>query len=395
MQYIDELLKIKYFKEVITKNLIRAGVNPGQGAVKERLDNIDKNLALYKFKKNTPGKKFDMNRFNEDMTSIHEDLKILYIILKELSVKEYEYIKAYSDAHIKELERLSANYRARSEMEISSTSLGETIFFQGSGFETFTKDAILYINLGEIKVKEGSMIAGLFHAEGIKADHVLFGFKKDSEIIYVSPHNYLQDMLRVPGEPQINTYMFKMEEDQIVRGSFKITPEKLIVNREKKYKILGAKDSISIARNGVTHIIKKEKDNSFQAHPGETVRFYIYNAKNISFRFTSSPSIKSFEGSSIEKPKRYHEIKMEFDKESAFEIDTDGEIYAIKADGLIDEEDLMFPGNTAARDFIIDEISEGKEVTYEAFAKIIDYPGRYLELASIAIKELNATEVLR
>lgn len=393
--YKDQLLKAAYYKEQVIKEMIKKGVFPDDRTIQDRVNRIDKLIAIFSHKNIKPGEMFDVNKFQQALLAIYQDLQFLYRLLYETSVKEYEYVRSYVDAHLKELERLSERYKMRSRLEIDTTSLGKTILFQNSGFEVFNRDNATYVDLGPIDVKEGSTLAVIFDADNANAKEALFGLEdSEGKIIYVSPYNYMQDILKVPGKLQTETYLFNMDEQEIVISAFKVRSEGLEPTAKNEYLIFGGENRVFLREPVRRRSIAVDENNAFYIREAGLIEFYIYKGTYANFNFTRQPEGKNFKGNSIENLSDYHYVAIRSDEgELAFNLLTDGKVFAVMRQGIVKDGELYFPEETDARSFLIEEVRPGNTMRYNAFLKVISNNEEPVRINSVAVKELNALEV--
>ncbi|MCY7865892.1 hypothetical protein P8918_13315 [Bacillus spizizenii] len=391
--YKDVLLKAAYYKEQVVKELIKTGMYPDDRTIQDRVQRIDKFIAIFNHSSIKTGSLFDTEGFKKILYYVYQDLEFLYKLLHEEAVREYEYTRSYVDAHLKELEDLAKRYRLRSKLEIDTTSLGETILFQSSGFSVFHRDNSTYIDLGVVEPREGSKIALLFDANNIKAEEALLGLEDGDTVHYTSPYNYMQDVFTVPGTPQTASYNFEIEDDQIVNTSFEISAEGLVPNQSNQYLIFGGPNQVAYRGNVKRSPVHKSDSNTFYVREEGFIEFCIYKGTYANFNFTRQPEGKNFKGNSIEDMKAYHSVVIKSEGELAFSIATDGEIFAVMKKGVVKSGKLLFPEQVDVRSFLVEEVMPGRKKRYNAFLKVINNSAAPESINSVAIKELIALEV--
>ena len=132
--YLDQINKINYYKQKIIEELSSSGIFPNNILIQNKIDDIDTKLAIFQYISVSETDVFDVDKFNEDLLRIYNDLLILYSLTYKMSVNEYENIKSYAETHLLELEDLARMYEYKTKEELDSTSLGNTVFFQSNGF---------------------------------------------------------------------------------------------------------------------------------------------------------------------------------------------------------------------------------------------------------------------
>ena len=386
LMWIDEVEKLKYYKERIMQELTRMGVYPDTIAVQEQLDNYDAELAIFAHRYTVAGAEFDVNTFNQEFAAIAEDLRIIYRLVNELAIKRYEELKEYAETHLAELRAMAQKYNAKTKFEIDSTSLGETVFFQASGFDTTIDNTTAKITLGDIEVHKGAQLACIFDGEDIKQENVVFSLGGKN----CSPYGLNHDMLKVPGEMSKNIYRYEVPEGEVINSSHVLNVENFTPSTENSYMIYGGKDMVA----GRYDYYKKIEGTPLEFCGQGRISFWILDGSFINFNFSKAPKTSNFNGVSVTKLKKHHKIVMEYDKGFAFDFVTDGTIYATRSQGMITKGKLYYPNGDNVRDYYIEEYTansktklSGSTVTISGLKS--DSP---LKINTIAIKETIALD---
>ena len=82
--YLDEIEKIKYYKQKILDKYVDQGIVPNKEKVQTAMDRIDKKIAVFAQSYIKSGSDFDTTKFNEQKQDIYRDLVILYTVLYKL-----------------------------------------------------------------------------------------------------------------------------------------------------------------------------------------------------------------------------------------------------------------------------------------------------------------------
>lgn len=387
--YKDVLLKTNFYKERVLNDLIRNGVSPSRSDVNAAVERIDRFLALYQYKAIRSGSCFDMDEFYESMHKIEQDLKFLYLIVYEVAVKEYESLYQEVENHLKGLEQMANALKTRAKMELGSTSLGETIFFQGNGFESYTVDEDTFVDLGSIPVRLGSRIAFLFDGDNILPENVVLSLSDGQKASYLAPYNYMQDISEIPGERVRRLYRYEERQDQIVNTSFQLIAEGLAPSKDKEYRIMAGKDSLILKNHRGENIVKKNESNNYYAIEPGLMTLFLYEATFARFAFSKLPAQKNFEGLFIEDLGKFTELTIDSQGDLSFEIVTDGEVYAEVSDGLIKDGRLFYPKRSQARDFLIEETLPGEIVNMQAHLKVRAEDAAPVRINSVVLKSVG------
>lgn len=390
--YRDAVLKIDFYKQQIMQELTRRGVYPDEITVQSRIDNIDNRLSVFRYMESSPGLSFDTEKFNTDMAYIWQDLHFLYKLVYELTVKEYVELKAYVDCHLAELEDMARKYRYKTELEIGSTSLGKTILYQASGYNTTYISDTAKVSLGSLTATKGSRLACIFDATGISAADVIFSFGGSN----CSPYSYNKDFFRVPGEARSVTYNYSLLSDMIINSSFQLNIPNFTAKIDSQYIVFGGRDTVALYDNSKNQsFIKKQQGSPCTVAKAGRIEFYIYGGSFINFDFSKQPLSKNFTGTNISNLKKRHKIIIECDSDLTFNFVTDGQVFAVREDGIIIDEKLYYPTAVQLHDFLIEEFLPGETVTYnDVNVTVVGIGADPIVINTIAIKELSSLEVL-
>ncbi len=389
MIYKDEILKIEYYKDKIVKDLIKKGMPPNDEIINSRVKNIDTFLSVHKTIKAEPKERFNTKDYNQEISNICKDLEFLYILLYELTVREYEALYSFTESNLRELEGMAKTHFLRSKIETETSFLGKTVLFKDSQFLEVTKDSDTYISLGEVQLRQGSRIAWLIDANIDKSKALLI-LEKGEELLYIGENSFISDTYKMPGNKIIEQYVYSMDASQNVENGFEILISETSISIEKSYKIYGGKNELTLIEgNGIINSIKKNNEGfEISSNKSGIIEFYVSNSNYINFGFSKAPTRKSFEGISIDKPLTIQKVNIEIEYGIDLIIETNGEIFATEEMGIIKDSRLYYPRKTAARDFLILEEKKGEYESYNAVVKIFDDP-EVREIRSIVIKEIE------
>lgn len=390
--YRDAVFKVDFYKAQIMQELTKRGVYPDQITVQNRVNSIDDRVAVFRYLQAKAGSEFDTEKFNQDMALIWQDLYFLYKLVYELTVKEYVNLKAYADSHLAELEDMARKYHYKTQLEIGSTSLGKTIFFQASGYNTKYKQDTAVVSLGPISANKGSRLACILDANNVSADKVVFSFDGQN----CSPHGYNKDFFTVPGEAKTTTYNYSLPANQLINSAFQLNIAGFTPKVKSQYIVFGGKDTVAVYDTSriLTLVTKTQGSPCVIAKPGR-VEFYVSGGSFINFDFAKQPLSKNFTGTTITNLKKRHRIVLECDKDFTFNFVTDGQVYAVKENGVIKDSKLYYPTAVQLHDFLIEEFLPGEIVKYnDVKVTIIGIGTDPVSINTVAIKELSSLEVL-
>ena len=386
--YRDEIEKINYYRERIIELMAKNGEFPNEIDVQKRLDDIDTRLAVFQYDNVISGESFDTTKFNDDMAAIRQDLLILYKLAYEQCIEEYQKLESYVDTHLKELEVLAKHYKLRTDLELATTSLGKTIYFQTSGFQFTEENTVAHIHLGKIEASAGSKLACLFEGRHITMDQVVFNFGNR----HCLPYSYNRDFFQVTGDPTHFNYHYERQgAADTNKSTVEMAPDGFTPDKNNSYIIYTGKDEFQVQNEYGSETERRISGlaNSFMGS-GRVV-FYIVGGSYASFEFGNAPVKKNFDGTMIEEMPKHQKITMSYTDGLSFTVNTDGTIYAMRANGVISGNKLYYPSLTAEQEFLIEEYTSDKKVSYDDASITVSglTAGFPLDITSIAIKEIE------
>lgn len=395
--YQDLLHKAAFYREQIGKSLIKKGVTPDDLTIRERLDRIDLYLALFKAQQEKPETTFDAKRYNESMELIYQDLLFLYRIVYDLTVKRYHEAKLFIDTHLDELERLASELEYRSNMEFESSVLGDTIFFQSSGFSMQSFNNTVRAELGTIEAKKGAQLAFLISGKNFDSADAVFGVRKPGDPSYkrIPPYEPFQNTWTVPGKQEINTYAFTIDQDILINSSFRLPVHNVKIDPGARYIVMAGENMAAITESDRTRLVEMDANNTIVVSGPAETRFFIHRGTFAYFQFSKEPAAKNFKGHSVEDLNPYHEFVIQNDGGAfAFSVTTDGKVFAEKNEAAERNGGLYYPEATEAKTFLLDEIKPGEEETYELIVDIRHTKEALPDINYVAVKELNSLGVM-
>jgi hypothetical protein len=391
--YQDQIKKLAYYRSRIIQDFARKGVYPDDSRISTRLNEIDTMLGVFQYISVGSGDDFDTDKFNEDMLRILTDLQILYELAYEITVNDYNELKIYCETHLSQLQNMAYSYQYKTKFELDSTYLGNTLFFQSTGFDMKSSNGVTTINLGTIEAEAQSKLACIVDAENVNPRNVIFTFTDKDGIVYnCSPYSYNKDFFTVPGNLKVNSYTYNVSGDKVTTP-FICTPSEIsIVNPDNKYLLFGGKNFIQ------TGYYNKEYIEKFTGTPitlktGGIARFYVIGGDYINFEFSTTPNNKNFEGNSITDMSNYHEIVIEHTSEISFDFVTNGTVYATRQQGMILNNEIYYPVPDQVTDILVEEYAVGDKVPYDVSVTAGPfYDGNAPVMNTIAIKQLSVLE---
>lgn len=394
--YKDVEKKLNYYKQQVLKEFISKGIYPDNKLIDSKLKAVNTHLSLFKNYNVTTGKLFNANEYNKRLELIYTDLYILYELLYEITVLEYNKLQNFINSHLTELNSIVKTYNKRAEYENTTTSLGKTLLFKNNSFLIDNKDSITIINLDKIDINSGSLIACIANINNVNTEDIIFKFKEinsNSDWINVSPYNYNNELLKIPGERKKNIYEYNLQEGQMINAPLLIDIESNI-NIKNNYIILGGKNSIFVNYKDENGFIVEEKPltlDSLVFNQKAYINFYVFDGNSISFSFNKKPISTNFpiDTQRIDNLNYIHHFFIECDEDFSFQFEIDkGQVFAIKEIGVIAENKIYYTGSEKVKDFKIIETDIGELKAYEAKVEVYNN-NQDIDIENIIIKQVE------
>lgn len=391
----DIELKINYHKEQIVQSFIKKGIFPNNKLIEAELNSIETRLAIFKHTNIKEGSAFDTKAFNEAIAYIYNDLRILYQLLYEVTVEEFNKLDYYINSHLVELEESSEMYLKRAELESYTTSIGKSILFKYKGFDIDKTSTISTIDLGEVSISDASRIVCIANIDNVDHSDIIFKFNNDKDTIYCNSYSYNHDFVIFPGTQIRKEYLINtINEEQKINGKLELPV--IIDNMENSTFItLAGRDKISCKKANKNGEIIEEKPvaiNALNFTEHSYIDFYVVGGNSISFRFNKQPISTNFNTSSniIENLDYIHHFFIECDKDFSFDFEIDkGKIYALKETTIVDQNKLYYSGNIEAKDLLLIHTTDGELKKYNASVNVYNTSLTEDDIKSIMIKKIN------
>ena len=369
-EYKDMLEKVRFYKKQVIQSFIKQGYFPSDEEIQTALSDIDMRSALLDTYLSAKGSLFNTKEINFMFECIYKDLNILYTVLEDILLNEYNKLKLDVEAQVTELEQKVYNLKCRMNEEINSTTLGTTIFFKANNWESETNDDITTITLGELDLINGSEIALFANINNIEADSVYFKLESETDTMYALPYNYNNDVYTIPGKLGINRFAFNISKDLKVNGNIEISLNDLDYRNE--YKILGGQNLMKVTYKD-SNIVSYEPFASFD-RPFSTdkecyIEFYMIDNSSITYDFNIAPNHTNFALNDGTIVSNKTITKVFIDAPSGFvcrfRLDK-GEIWGSCTDGIIQNNNtLLYAGDWTLKDFQILEIVKSELTKYK------------------------------
>lgn len=387
--------KLDYYKQQVLEELVSKGIYPDNSLIESRLNSINAHIALFQNYNVVEGKLFNANEYNQRLKLIYQDLTFLYELLYELTVMDYNKLQNFINSHLSELNSIVETYNKRAEYENNSTTLGKTLLFKNNSFSIEDKDSVTILNLGELSISNATVLACIANINNVKPDDIIFKFKQTGkeQWINVSPYNYNNELLTIPGELKKIKHEYNLQDHQKINGPLLLDINSNI-DIKNKYDILGGKNRIFVNYKDSEGFIVEEKPltvDSLSFSEKAYINFYVIDGSSISFRFNKKPIATNFPINTqrVDGLKYIHHFFIECDENFSFEFELDkGQVYAIKETGVISDNKLYYLGSDQINDFLIIETATGEEKSYEIKMEAHN-SNEDIDIDSIIIKQIE------
>ena len=392
--YQDQIKKISYYRARIVKDLVRKGFFPNDKTIDEALNSINTMLGIFQYIQVSNGDQIDTKKINEDIVRIYQDLKILYELAYQITVKEYEELKVYCESKLVELQNMAEEYQYKTKFEMDSTYIGDTVFYQSNGYDITNDNGCITIKLGKISVEQQSKLTCVIDCDSLDQENIIFSFVDDDGKAYnCSPYDYNKDFFIVPGTLKCNTYTVDTKNERI-SSSFICTPYDLQgqISHDHKYKLYGGKGYVCLGYYSKQYA-EKLTNVPITIANGGICTFYILNGTYANFNFTTMPDNKNFEGVQITELNEHHKIIIEHRSTLSFDFITDGTIYATHQNGIVKNNELYYPISDQISDVLVKDYSVGDKIDLDVTITAGPYLRQGIPIInSIAIKQLSSLE---
>lgn len=392
--YLERLRKLKVQKDLIERSLIKYGSYPDKQYVQKLVDDIGTRLAIFDYTEVSASTTVDIEKLNNDMYAIYQDLKILYDIVAVLTEEKYTQLESYVDGYLKTLEELADRADTHAAQDIESTSLNaDNVYFTNTLPSAKYSNNDVIITIGSIQCTPQSRIIGYVTGDGFDMDKAVFTIGADKIIPYPVDNSYV----KAGGDITKTTYTYSITDDSLIAGAskFKIPISAISAQEHYYYEIYGGRNMVAKTSSEETtnkKVVDYSQELNTVLEETTTYSFYLTDATNISFEFSNAPTSANFSDYQYTSLKRedMKTFKFTLAAGESFSMKTDGITFATKETSAINNNSLYIANVTAARDFTIYEYQPGKKVTYDDVTlRIYDVDQTTFHIDMIAIKEIS------
>lgn len=393
--YLDEIEKIKYYKDIITEELLSRGTAVNKEKLQERLDDIDLKLAIFSQAYIQSGSRFSPDTFNQQKQDLYKDLAILYHLLYLLTNQRVDKARIRMRYELDDLRTLVKEFQYLVDAQTVSV-YGNTIYRKTNQFNQTYKDGQVIINLGPVTVSSGSYLAPMISSEEINQEDVTFIFQNaqnaDEPIIRSSAYDYSKNYIKILGNYQLKKTAYKYNNKIFGKELIAVDDK---INENSQYNLLLNENQVLVFGNDKTQIRYETKmpEVYYTAADAEEIRFCVYGASFIQIPTVGNVEYKNFTGDTIISPKQRQKIILRGNKFS-FDIKTDGTVYAEIVPGIIQDAQLTVAGDFSdITDYTVEEICYGDSIDYNVSILIDNAKSAFYDIQYVIIKQARVSEL--
>lgn len=392
--YKDIELKTRYHKERIIQSFIKNGIYPDNKLIQIKLENIETRLSIFKNPNFKEGTYINANILNNAILEIYNDLRILYELLYEVTVKKYNNLSYYIESHMRELDATTEMYIKKANLESISTVISTPILFKHNNFIIDKTELSSIIQLGKADIKDNSSVICIADTNNIDHKNIAFKFINGETILNCNSYSNNHEMITFPGESNINEYLININSSQNINGLLEL-PATASNVEGSKFITMAGKDKILYKKANEDGDIIEERPiviNSLNFDSHSYIDFYVVGGNNISFRFNKKPLATNFNviNNNIKNLNYIEHFFIECDQGFSFDFELDkGAIYAIKENTIIKNNSFYYSGIIPINDFMLIHYlpNESKEYVIEMHVANADITVDNIN--SIMIKKTN------
>ena len=391
--YLDEIEKIKFYKERIAEKLLSYGIVANKERIQKELDEIDLKLAIFSQAYIQSGSQFSVDTFNAQKQDIYQDLVILYKLVYHLAEDRIEKTRTRIRYELDDLRNRVKEFQYLVDAQTVSV-YGKTVFHQACDFVQEYQDGQVIIDLGPVTVSSGAYLAPMLSSDEINIEDVTFVFTEaDSAEIRSAAYNYGKNYVKILGNYQLSMQTYTCQDK--VFGK-ELIPAGEGLSEENRYNLFLNQNQILVRDlDGYGSGYKNKMPELYYTADGrEEISFYVYGASKIQFAVMGELEYKNFVGDEIISPKQRQKIILRGNHFS-FDIKTDGIVYADKISAKVQNDQLSIDQNFEnITDYTVENVQYGDDVTFDDVKVIIDNAQHtFYDIKYIVIKQARISEL--
>lgn len=401
MIYQDTILKASYYREYIIQNFIKNGTKLDNGLISDKLKEIDMYLSIYKNNNVNTNSNFDIKKFNKDMYMIYKDLVILYTILYNTSLEDYNSLEAFANSYTNDLLTKANSCKSKANVAASITALGKTlsVITNKELNDSYKESGTYVLRLGSISTMSSNKLAFVIEGENLTLSEVTLKLiDSTGNKMACTPYAFNNDTITIPGTKKHKCYIATQNNDEISSGKVLMSVKDFVPKDSCTYDIYAGQNKMKFKNTNLSENKYLDYLNAtdFLTTYNGNYSFYIYNDNSnnneIKTSFSSSKPFSwcNFIQTNTEALNNKEFISFDCADRIVLNFSTNGKIFCEKEEGLISGSNLYYPIKTYLTDFYIVENIPGDTIEYEAIIEIKPKSGVTQKIEYAAIKELKS-----
>lgn len=377
-QYLDIERKLSIHRERIIKEYIRQGVFPDNQLIQDRLSRIDARLSFAKRLSMDTSGLFQVEQYNQLIEDAYADLTLLYELLEEVVIDRFEQTKKIAEMSIRSYKKQLDEHKQKNDIMTESSSFGTVVFYKDHKFLMMNDDGAISCDLGEINVKESSVLSFYIYGKNIDLSSTSFHLTGEDIDESCAPFSLAQDRIQLPNKTKENRIPLRISKTK--HDSAILLPH--VPEDGHTYSALSGKNRFSTSNGS----IDMPMNRVIVITGKETIRFFVDGATYINFRYVKNePTYVNFPDKySVKNIKPVTEIELTLEN-GGFELFTDGAIYASHERCEQTKDGLTIDAKYMEEDVVLIDGFPPKEITLTC--KLMLTQKEYPEIEYVAIKE--------
>ena len=391
--YQEDAMKIAYYKKEIIKEMARLGMAPNQLGIKQRLEEIDEKIAIFRYTSSDKGKKVDVAVLKTAFSAIVTDLTFLYKAIVNYRRNELTQLNEYIETRLTALEQTATQYETALSNDLAVTSLGTAIYVRTGNYNWTYDNGIFNLPLPEIKTLENKKLCFLLGTADNVKENTLLKFTMNGTAYSCLPFDIAAKAIATPAADNLAEYSFTRSEELAAGSMLLLNCEGLTADASKNYTVLGGKGKIKTVTAFSKSISSCNMHETITADNASTFTFTIYKGSFLRIDTTAEPDWSNINVNTEIKPDTIQQVKLKMPKGSAWQLVSDGTIYACCEAGIVTNNRLYYPGDEAdsQTDFLVLEKAADKEIILsDVSVEITANTAVFPVLSYIAVKEASA-----
>ena len=363
-RYQEDALKLEYYKTEMIKEMARLGMSPNQLGITQRLAFIDEKLSVYRYSANKSGQQIDTKALKSAFNAIAMDLVVLYQAIINYRRSELKELKEFVEAKLSSMEKAADQYEVALSNDLACSALGKAIYIQTSNYNWSYRNGLFTLLLPNIKTSQNKALYFFLGAEEETRENALLSFTMDEESYAAMPFGDATRAVKTTKADNTKTYNFT-KNTELSSGSILINCDGLAVDKDKRYTILAGKN-YCLQDVGLTQQeIHCNMHESIPSDVNSEFSFTVYGGTYLRIDTSAAPIWSNLDTNKEVAIKKLQEVKFSMPLNSAWQIMSDGTVYAYSSTGVIEENKLYCPSSKAGNmtDFLVLEKEEDKVIT--------------------------------